>query len=450
MKEKRAIVVGGGLVGSLWSILMARRGYEVEVFERRPDMRASGYSGGRSINLAMSRRGWKAIERAGLRELIEPHAIPMYGRMIHHLDGSVVFQPYGKEEQAIYSVSRGGLNLELLKAAGQHPNVHLHFNQGCRRVDTEHNTLVFEDAETGARNTVAAPLIFGTDGAFSAVRNSLMKIPRFDYSQEYLSHAYKELTIPAAEGGGFLMEKNALHIWPRHQFMLIALPNADGSFTCTLFLAHEGTVSFEKLKKDEEIETFFRKYFPDAMAMMPSLLEDFKGNPTSSLVTVRCKPWQYDGRILLMGDAAHAIVPFYGQGMNAGFEDCTILDDLANEHGEQWDLVLERFNRDRVKDGNAIADLALRNFIEMRDLVADPQFLLRKKIAAHLHEKFGADFLPAYSMVSFSDTPYSVALKAGEEQDALLDRILKVDGIEERWDRPEVDTIFEAWRRRKS
>lgn len=449
MKEKKVIVVGAGLVGALWSILLAKRGYEVDVYERRPDMRASGYFGGRSINLAMSRRGWKAIERAGLRELIEPHAIPMYGRMIHNLDGSQVFQPYGREEQAIYSVSRGGLNLELLRAAGAFPNIRLHFDQGCRRIDTDNNTIIFEDANTGVRQTVEAPLIFGADGAFSAVRNSLMKTPRFDYSQEYLSHAYKELSIPPGKEGSFLMEKNALHIWPRHQFMLIALPNADGSFTCTLFLAHEGATSFEKLDTDQEIEAFFDQYFPDAKALMPTLLEDFQGNPTSSLVTVRCRPWQHERRIVLMGDAAHAIVPFYGQGMNAGFEDCTILDDFLAEHGEDWDAVIERFNRERIVDGNAIADLALRNFIEMRDLVADPQFLLSKKIAAHLHEKYGADFLPAYSMVSFSDTPYSVALREAQAQDELLKRILKVDGIEERWDRPEVDAIFRKWKSEK-
>ena len=450
MKEKKAVIVGAGLVGSLWAIFLARRGYEVAVYERRPDMRQLGYLGGRSINLAMSRRGWKALERAGLRERIEPHAIPMNGRMIHSPEGELAFQPYGKEGQAIYSVSRGGLNLALLEAAAEFPNVQLHFDQICRRVDVDANAIVFEDGNTGQRSTVEAPLIFATDGAFSAVRNSLMKVPRFNYSQEYLSHAYKELSIPPGDGGSFLMEKHALHIWPRHQFMLIALPNADGSFTCTLFLAYEGEPSFETLQTDADVTAFFERYFPDALALMPTLLEDFRENPTASLVTVRCNPWQYRQRIALMGDAAHAIVPFYGQGMNAGFEDCTILDDLASQYGEDWSIVLDRYNRDRVKDGHAIADLALRNFIEMRDLVADPQFLLRKKIAAHLHEKFGNDFLPAYSMVSFSDTPYSVALAEGVAQDELLDRILELEEIEERWDWPEVDALFEAWRRSKN
>ena len=446
MKEKRAIIVGAGLVGSLWAILLAKRGYEIDLYERRSDMRQHGYIGGKSINLAMSRRGWKAIERAGIKSIIEPHALPMKGRMIHSVEGDLAFQPYGKEGQAIYSVSRGGLNLELLKVAGEYPNVRLHFDQICRKVDIQTNVITFEHEQTGERHTAEAPLIFGTDGAFSAIRGSLMKTPRFDYAQQYLTHAYKELSIPPAAGGGFLMDKNALHIWPRHQFMLIALPNADGSFTCTLFLAFEGDPSFEQLKTDRDVEAFFERYFPDALSMMPTLLEDFRTNPTASLVTVRCSPWEYEKRILLLGDAAHAIVPFYGQGMNAGFEDCTILDDLATAHKEDWDAVFADFNRDRIKDGNAIADLALRNFVEMRDLVADPQFLLRKKIAGHLHQKYGDAFLPSYSMVSFSDTPYSVALKAADDQDKLLNQILQLDGISENWDRPEVDALFEAWK----
>jgi kynurenine 3-monooxygenase len=445
MKNKKAIIAGAGLVGSLWAILLAKRGYEIDVYERRPDMRRQGYSGGRSINLAMSVRGWRGIERAGIKGLIEPHAIPMYGRMIHNLDGSLVFQAYGKEEQAIYSVSRGGLNLELLKAAGSFPNVRLHFEKGCQEVDLDTNTLRFDNGESAQ-----APLLFATDGAFSAVRNSLMKTPRFDYSQQYLSHGYKELSIPPAHDGGFLMEKNALHIWPRHQFMLIALPNADGSFTCTLFLSFEGEQSFDRLKTDRDVEQFFERFFPDAMTMMPTLLEDFRNNPASSLVTVRCNPWQYGKRILLLGDAAHAIVPFYGQGMNAGFEDCTLLDQLAGQYQENWEQILEIFNRDRVKDGNAIADLALRNFIEMRDLVADPQFLLKKKIAAFLHEQYGDAFLPSYSMVSFSNIPYSEALKAADEQDELLERMLRIPGVESGWDRPEVHDLFKAWRKQTS
>jgi len=257
MKEKKAIVVGAGLVGSLWTILLARKGYQVTVYERRPDMRKAGFVGGRSINLAMSNRGWKAMELAGIKEKIMATAIPMQGRMMHSVEGELTFQPYGKEGEAIYSVSRGGLNLDLLNLADEFPNVSLHFNQSCKKVDLDNNLLTFKDEETGETQEVTAPLIFGTDGAFSAVRGSMQRTSRFNYSQTYLSHAYKELTIPAGGAGSFLIEKEALHIWPRSRFMLIALPNQDGSFTCTLFLPFEGEESFERLNTDEEILAFF-------------------------------------------------------------------------------------------------------------------------------------------------------------------------------------------------
>jgi kynurenine 3-monooxygenase len=444
-QKKQAIVVGAGLVGSLWAILIAKRGYQVDVFERRSDMRNAGFIGGRSINLAMSTRGWKAMDKAGIRSAIEAHAIPMNGRMMHSVEGELTYQAYGQEGQAIYSVSRGGLNLELLKLADQYDNVNLHFDQRCRRVDVDTNTLTFEHHPSGKHTEIQAPLIFGADGAFSAIRGSLMKTPRFNYSQQYLTHAYKELTIPATPEGGFGIEKNALHIWPRHSFMLIALPNADGSFTCTLFLPFEGEESFENLKDDAAITRFMDTYFSDAKALMPNYLQDFKENPTSSLVTVRCSPWHYDGRILLIGDASHAIVPFYGQGMNSGFEDCTVLDEMVDAYGEDWDTIIRTFSKERVKDANAIADLALRNFIEMRDKVADPKFLLRKKIAAHLQEKYPDQFLPLYSQVTFSHIPYSQALAEGHAQDELFAEILAIDGVEEKWDGPEVEAVFREW-----
>ncbi|MBN8678732.1 MAG: FAD-dependent monooxygenase [Chitinophagales bacterium] len=325
MKNETAIIVGAGLVGSLWAVFLARRGYQVKVFERRSDMRQAGYYGGKSINLAMSERGWKAIDQAGIREKLEKVAIPMPGRMIHNLSGEVVFQPYGKEGEAIYSVSRGGLNLELLHIAGAFPNVEFYFEHRCVEVDLNNPVITFEDMKTGEVKTLDAPLIFGTDGAFSAVRYALQRTDRFNYRQFYLDHGYKELTIPPNADGSHRMDPDALHIWPRGNHMLIALPNADGSFTCTMFLPFEGPVSFEHLTNDAEVMAFFGKYFPDAIPLMPTLLHDFWANPTSSLVTVQCSPWQWQGRILLLGDAAHAIVPFYGQGMNAGFEDCTIL-----------------------------------------------------------------------------------------------------------------------------
>ncbi len=446
MKKETAIVVGAGLVGSLWAVFLARRGYSVKVFERRSDMRAAGYYGGKSINLAMSERGWKAIDKAGIREKIEKVAIPMPGRMMHSVSGELTFQPYGKEGEAIYSVSRGGLNLELLNIAGSFPNVEFFFEHRCEEVDLNKPTITFEDMKTKEIKTIEAPLIFATDGAFSAVRHTLQRTDRFNYRQYYLDHGYKELSIPPFENGEHRMKPGALHIWPRGNHMLIALPNADGSFTCTLFLPFEGEVSFEKLKNEADVLDFFQRYYPDAILLMPTLLRDFWSNPTASLVTVNCSPWQWQNRILLLGDAAHAIVPFYGQGMNAGFEDCTILDAMFDEMGGDWSKTIEAFAKSRVQDGNAIAELAQRNFIEMRDLVSDPKFLLRKKIAADLHAKFPQEFLPVYSMVTFSNTPYHIALREDDAQNDLFRNVLNLENIEAEWNGEGVEQAFKSWR----
>ena len=452
-ETKDAIVVGAGLVGALWAVFLARRGYAVKVFERRPDMRAAGYQGGRSINLAMSVRGWKAIEKAGIRDKIEQVAIAMPGRMMHALSGDLTFQPYGKDGEAIYSVSRGGLNLELLRIAAEFPNVEFFFEHRCVDVDLQQPKITVENTRNGEIKTLDAPLIFAADGAFSAVRYALQRTDRFDYAQTYLEHGYKELSIPAAispEESPFFpyrMDPGALHIWPRGNFMVIALPNADGSFTCTLFLPFEGAVSFERLQSDADILHFFQTYFPDTLALMPTLVADFRQNPTASLVTVKCKPWQWQNRILLIGDAAHAIVPFYGQGMNAGFEDCTILDAFYEQYAGDWSQIIPAFAQQRQPDGDAIAELAQRNFIEMRDLVADPRFLLRKKMTAHLHAQH-PDFLPVYSMVTFSNTPYQQALQEEEAQNQLFAQLLNLENIENNWSGPAVETVFQAWRKR--
>lgn len=447
-QEQKAVIVGAGLVGSLWAIFLARRGYDVHVYERRSDMRKAGYVGGRSINLAISHRAFEAMRRAGILEKVHHTAIAMPGRMMHAVSGDLTFQPYGKSGQAIYSVSRGGLNLELLRIAGGFPNVHFYFDHRCLNVDLNSPIAEFLDEKTGERHTVAAPLIFGTDGAYSAVRYAMQRTDRFNYRQQHIEHGYKELCIPPTAEGGFRMEKSALHIWPRGNFMLIALPNADGSFTCTLFLPFESASgpSFADLKNDDDVRGFFLKYFPDAVPLMPTLLADFWANPTSSLMTVSCSPWQWQNRMLLLGDAAHAIVPFYGQGMNAGFEDCAILDAMLDEQGGDWAKTIADFAQKRVSDGDAILELALRNFIEMRDLVGDPRFLLRKKMAAHLHEKHPDRFLPVYSMVSFSSTPYHLALQEDERQNEMFRRMLALPGIEENWaDNPQVEAIFREY-----
>lgn len=417
----------------------------MDVYERRSDFREAGYIGGRSINLALSERGWKAVEIAGIREKIEKVAIPMPGRMMHGMDSSLTYQPYGHEGQAIYSVSRGGLNIELVNIADEMDNVRLHFNQACLGVDLEINTLRFQDTLTGIEYSIESDLIFATDGAFSPVRQSLQKLPRFNYSQQYIESGYKELAILPNDDGSHKMDTGALHIWPRGNFMLIALPNLDGSFTCTLFLPFEGAVSFEKLQTEGQVLDFFEKYFPDIIPLMPTLVQDFMENPTSALHTVRCNPWHYKNKILLIGDAAHAIVPFFGQGMNCGFEDCTILDTLMDKYEENWPAIIEEFNANRPDDANAIADLALLNFIEMRDKVADPQFLLRKKIEGHLHGRFPKEFQSVYSMVSFSHVPYSQALAEVSHQDQLFDKMLEIKDLENNWNGPAVEMVFQEW-----
>ncbi len=404
-------------MGSLWALFMARRGYQVDVYERRPDMRQHQIGAGRSINLALSDRGLRALRAVGLEEKIRQMAIPMHGRQVHMPDGNSGLQPYGEQGQYINSISRGGLNMLLMDEAEKHGNVTFHFNTRSVDIDRDENEVLLENLETGKRFISQSDVIFATDGAFSAVRSAMVKADRYNYSQHYLEHGYKELSIPPAEGGGFRMESGALHIWPRKSFMLIALPNLDGSFTCTLFLAFEGEVSFEKLQTPEQVQAFFQEYFPDVVELMPNYVEEFFNNPTSSLVTVKCYPWVYADKLALMGDAAHAVVPFYGQGMNCGFEDCTVMDQLADKHNEDWPKVLEAFQQSRKPNADAIAELAVRNFIEMRDLVADPFFLLQKQVEKQLHRRHPQRYIPLYPLVTFSEMPYAEALRRADIHD---------------------------------
>ena len=432
-------IIGAGLVGSLQSIYMAKKGFQVDIYEGRADMRKQKMSAGRSINLALSDRGWKALEIAGIKEKIEAMSIPMYGRMIHDLDGSTTFQAYGKENQAIYSVSRGGLNRTLMDSAAAYENVNFHFEQKCTDVDLSGNKISFEDKANKKIKAEKFDRIFATDGAFSAIRSKLQRTDRFNYQQFYLEHGYKELSIPPAEDGSHKIDKNSLHIWPRGNYMLIALPNEDGSFTCTLFFPFEGKPSFNSLNTAAEVEAFFQEIFPDALALMPNLKDEYFENPTSSLVTIRCSPWNYKDQILLMGDASHAIVPFYGQGMNSGFEDCSVFNQIFEQHEQNFHAAFHEFSEKRKKDADAISDLALQNFIEMRDLVGDQKFLLRKKIEKKMHEKYPDQWVPLYSQVTFSHIPYSKALKAGKKQEKIMDCIMAKEQIESRWDSAEIE-----------
>ena len=449
-KQKEPVaVVGAGLVGSLISIYLKKRGYAVSLFERRGDMRKQEVGGGRSINLALSNRGIKALNEVGLADLIRKNAIPMHGRMVHTVDGQQSFHLYGKEGQFINSISRSGLNMVLLDEA-EKLGVEILFNQRIDSIDIANTRIVRSPqsvvhSNTGDQqlSTTNYGLIIGADGAYSAVRNAFQVSDRFNYSQTYIDHGYKELTIPADSHGNFQMEKNALHIWPRESFMLIALPNPDGSFTCTLFFPFEGRLSFASIKTKEDVQAFFRKYFPDAVNIMPTLEEDFLANPASSLVTVRSYPW-VKNKSLLLGDAAHGIVPFYGQGMNAGFEDCRVLNDLLNLYQEDWKKTLLEFQQQRKPDADAIAQLALDNFIEMRDLVDDPEFILRKKIEAKLHQLYPEKWIPLYSMVTFhDDMRYSTALETGQKQKNIMDEVLSQQDIKMKWEDLDFEKIVE-------
>lgn len=439
-QKEEVLILGGGLVGSLLAVLLAKRSYRVTVFEGRPDPREKGYERGRSINLALSDRGWKALESAGVAEAVKDIAIPMYGRMMHSLTGELTYQPYDDTGKAIYSVTRGVLNLALCNEAVKHGAV-LKFGYRSTEVNLKTNQVTLRHTESGEIITVQPDILLGADGAFSAVRQAMQRTDRFNYSQHYIEYGYKELSIPPTATGGFHLEKNALHIWPRGNYMLIALPNGDGSFTCTLFFPFEGDVSFEKLTSESAISEFFRQNFPDAVPFMPNLLQEFSENPTSSLITVRCNPWTYGGKVGLVGDAAHAIVPFYGQGMNAGFEDCRILTELLDKHAGNWAATFKDYEKARIDNANAIADLALMNFVEMRDFVANPAFLLRKKIEAHLHQLFPDEWMPLYTMVTFSDLPYSEALRIGRIQDKIMQRVMATKNIEQTWQNLDFEAI---------
>lgn len=433
-------IVGAGLVGSLLSIYLARRGYKVSLFERRQDMRHGKNEAGRSINLALSNRGLRALDEIGLSETVRKIAIPMRGRMMHDIKGDLTFLAYGKEGQYINSVSRTDLNALLMDEA-EKTGVNLFFNHRCTDIDFQKTSLTLQAIGAASSQTFDFDIIIGADGAYSAVRAAMQVTDRFNYQQDYIDHAYKELHIPPGPAGTFSLEKNALHIWPRESFMMIALPNVDGSFTCTLFYPFEGQDSFRSLRTNEKVKAFFKSTFPDAVALMPDLIHSFNSNPTSSLVTIRCFPWTRNNT-LLIGDAAHGVVPFYGQGMNAGFEDCRILNELLTASNDDWHRTFRDFEVQRKPDADAIAQLALDNFVEMRDLVADEEFLLRKKIEAKLHSLYPDQWIPLYSMVTFNDhIRYSEALATGKRQAEIMDEVMRLPDIEKTWEKLDFASI---------
>jgi len=416
----RFVLIGSGLAGGLLAAYLGRRGHEVDLFERRADPREGNIVGGRSINLAISTRGIHALEQIGIADEALRHAIPMPGRMIHDKSGALHFAPYDVDpKKCINSIGRAALNTTVIEAAQRYSNVRVHFNHKCTGVDIDSAVAHLESANSVV--TARGDAVIGVDGAFSTVRKSMQsEITKFQYDESYLAHGYKELTIPPGADGSWRMEKNALHIWPRKSFMMIALPNPDGSFTCTLFWEFEGARSFATTNTDENVRRFFDEEFPDAVPLMPTLLEDFRNNPTGSLVTIRCAPWFYRDKVCLVGDAAHAVVPFYGQGMNAAFEDCVVLDECLQKFPQNRERAFGEYFHHRKENSDALADLAIGNFIEMRDKTASKTFRVKRKLDHLLEAALPGIYLPLYTMVTFTRIPYSTAARRARMQDRIV------------------------------
>ncbi len=437
---KNIAVIGSGLVGSLLAIYLRRRGHKVTVFDRRADVRTIEFSG-RSINLALSDRGWKALRKVNIEKEIRKLALPLDKRAMHVPGKPIYFQKYGKEGEAIYSVSRGILNRKMIDLA-EDAGVIFRFEEKVWDIELSEARIYTGDTEKSEWKEYKFDIVFGADGAFSRVRHKMQRQSRFNYSQNFIDVGYKELTIPANEDGTHKLDNASFHIWPRGEFMLIAMPNLNGSFTCTLFLPFEGEISFENLKTNEQAEEFFSTYFPDIVDEISNLTRDFFRNPTSAMVTMKCYPWTYWDKVALVGDSAHAIVPFYGQGMNAGFEDIAVLDNLIVEYKNDWETIFKEYQKQRKPNADAIAELSYRNFIEMSNKTASPDFLLRKKIENHFAEKHPDIWIPLYSRVTFSDKPYAEALAIGDKQRNIMDKVMELRDIKDYWDSEKVENLI--------
>ncbi len=424
-EPQHILIIGAGLCGSLLALRMAQRGHRITLMEKRPDLREESVDSGRSINLAFSDRGMKGLRLAGLGDKVGPLCIPMRGRMIHDVAGNTFMSPYsGRDHEYINSISREDLNIMLLDECDKFPLISMHFNQRCTGVDIEHARASFEGTQTQVSQLITADVVMGADGVASALRKSMLDHRKFlfSYGQDFLTHGYKELSFPPAKDGGFLTEKNALHIWPRGKDMMIALPNLDGSFTVTLFLSwDEGEYSFKTLSKNEDIIAYFEKEFPDALKLMPNLINEFRENPTSPLGTIKCYPWHAFGKVLLLGDAAHGIVPFYGQGMNAAFEDIVVLDKMMDEQPDDWNAIFTAFQAERKEDTDAIADLAVDNFHEMKAHTASEIFQEKRRLEIAFEKEFPKEYYSKYSLVTFrEDLRYSEAMRRGRVQDKAI------------------------------
>lgn len=435
--HKKIAIIGSGLVGSLLGIYLKKRGHTVHIYDRSPDIRTLNFTG-RSINLVLSNRGIKTLQDVGLENEILGIGIPVDKRAIHAGTDTVNEQYYGKDGEVIYSISRGLLNKKMVDLA-EKAGVEFFFEHKVWDVDLTTATISIGETERGEWTTHNYDLTFGADGAFSRVRHRMQRQSMFNYSQEFLEIGYKELHIPANPGGSHKIAKDALHIWPRGNFMLMALANLDGSFTCTLFMPHDGENSFASLKTTEQLVDFFKIHFPDTKEVIPDLVEDFFKNPTSYLVTMKCFPWTFSDKVALIGDASHAIVPFYGHGMNSGFEDITVLAEMMEKHGDDWANLLNDYENSRKPNADAIAELSYRNFMEMSAKTADVNFLLQKKIEKWFSDKYPKLWIPLYSRVTFSHQPYAEALAIGDKQNEIMQEVLKLENIHQNWTSIEVE-----------
>lgn len=444
---KDITIVGAGLIGSLLAIYLVKRGYKVEVFERNADLREVTPKRGKSINITLCDRGLKALDAAGVGDIVRNISVPVYGRLIHTEDGKLEHQPYGNNQEALYSVSRNQLNRVLLDYAEKNFPIKFHFNEECIGLDLSSTTITFKNSKTGTTLHRQANRIIGADGAYSAVRQRLQQRSRFDYSQHYAAHANKELSIPASAEGAWTRENHVLHIWPRGQQMLISFPNIDGSITCTLHLPFEGKFSFDAIKTEQDLKHLFTNLFPDALQEMPELVEDYFANPYIPMVTVCCSPWTFQDKIALIGDAAHAMWPSYGQGANSGFEDCAFFDQCVEKYGDNWLATFSEYEEQRRPNAEAMGMLSEQHFIEIRDLVGNPEFQLRKKIERKINRMYPTRYIPLYSLIAFTHIPYAEALRIEQEQRLIVDELIQIKGIAEKFDDLETEiTIHKLMR----
>ena len=435
--KKKITVIGAGLAGSLCALYLVKRGCKVAVYERRKDLRSEIITAGKSINLALSERGWTALKKVGVDKQIKKIAIPMYKRVMHDNRGRLTEQFYGNENQAIYSVSRAQLNVVMMRLAEEN-GAKLYFNEKCIDINFEKSKVFLKHTVNNEQKEVVSDFLIGADGAFSAVRSEMVSQYDHEYSYNKIDHDYKELHIPPGPNGEFLLEKNALHIWPRGDFMLIALANLDGSFTCTLFAPKKGKNSFLTLSSKDQVEKYFTDIFPDFFELVPNLYEQWNANPTSSLGIIKTYPWHVKDKAVLIGDSAHATVPFYGQGMNASLEDCRMFDELLGKYNDDLSGCFLEYSKSRRPEGDGLQSLSLHNFIVMRDKTADPEFLLQKKIEQKFGNLYPEKWTPLYSMVSFTNIPYSKAWEAGLRQEKIMQKIMQLPNIKSIWDEKDI------------